>query len=92
MIFLVWSVDIVAVQNVLPEVLVNHTGTVPHSQLPQPRDPQQQVLIVNEGVGATTQALVVVPLRPVQTVQEGALSKLDQHLVWAWSSLLLTRA
>lgn len=59
---------------------MNGTGIVAHSQLPQPRDPQQQVLIVNEGVGATAQALIVVPLRPVQTVQEGALSKLDQRL------------
>lgn len=91
LLFLVRRVDIVAVQNVLTEVLVNHTGVVAHPQLPQPRGSQQQVLIVDEGVGATTQALIVVPLCPVQTVQEWALSKLDQNLGWAWSSLLLTQ-
>lgn len=90
LIFFIWGVDVIAVQNVLTEVLMNHTGVVAHPQLPQPREPQQQVLIVDEGVGAATQALVVVPLRPVQTVQEWTLSKLDQHLGWAWSSLLLT--
>lgn len=69
---------------------MNHTGVIAHAQLPQPWGSQEQVLIVDEGVGATPQALVVVPLCPVQTVQEWALSKLDQKLGWAWSSLLLT--
>lgn len=80
LIFFVRRVDIITVQNVLPEVFMNHTGVVAHPKLPQPRGPQEQVLIVDEGVGATLQALVVVPLCPVQTVQEWALSKLDQQL------------
>lgn len=90
--FFVRRVDVIAVQNVLPEIFMNHTGVVAYPQLPQPRDPQEQVLVVDERMGAAPQALVVVPLCPVQTVQEWALSKLDQKLGWAWSSLLLTLA
>lgn len=67
--FFVWGVDIVAAQNVLVEVLVHHSGVIADPQLPQPRSPQQQVLIVDEGVGAAAQALVVVPFGPIQTVQ-----------------------
>ncbi|KAL0616352.1 hypothetical protein AAY473_013199 [Plecturocebus cupreus] len=54
-------VDIIAAQNVLPEVFMHQTGVIADLQLPQPRNPQQQVLIVDEGVGAMAQALVVVP-------------------------------
>lgn len=67
--FFVWGVDVVAAQNVLVEVLVHHSGVIVDPQLPQPRSPQQQVLIVDEGVGAAAQALVVVPFGPIQTVQ-----------------------
>lgn len=38
-------------------------------QLPQPWNPQQHVLIVDEGMGAVAQALIVVPFGPIQTVQ-----------------------
>jgi hypothetical protein len=41
-------------------------------------------------VGAMAQALVVVPLGPVQIVQEWTLGKLDHQLGFAWPSLLLT--
>jgi hypothetical protein len=86
----VWRVDIIAAQNVLTEVLMHHTGVIAHPQLPQPWKPQQQVLVVDEGVGAMAQALVVVPLGPVQIVQEWTLCKLDHQLGFAWPSLLLT--
>lgn len=69
LLFLVWRVDVIATQNVLAEVLMHHTGVIADPQLPQPWNPQQQVLIVDEGVGAMAQALVVVPFGPVQTVQ-----------------------
>lgn len=69
LLFLVWGVDIVAAQNVLAEVLMHHAGVIADPQLPQPRNPQQQVLIVDEGVGAVAQALVVVPFGPIQAVQ-----------------------
>lgn len=69
LLFFVRRVDIIAAQNVLTEVLMYHTGIIADPQLPQPRSPQQQVLIVDEGVGATAQALVVIPFGPVQTVQ-----------------------
>lgn len=62
-------VDIIAAQNVLTEVLMHHTGVIADPQLPQPRNAQQHVLVVDEGVGAMAQASVVVPFGPVQTVQ-----------------------
>lgn len=80
LLFLVWGVDIVAAQNVLAEVLMHHAGVIADPQLPQPRNPQQQVLIVDEGVGATAKALVVVPFGPIQAVQQWALGKLDHKL------------
>ena len=69
LLLLVWGVDVVAAQNVLAEVLVHHSGVIADPQLLQPWSPQQQVLIVDEGVGAAAQALVVVPFGPIQTVQ-----------------------
>lgn len=69
LLFLVRRVDVIAAQNVLAEVLMHHTGVIADPQLPQPRNPQKQVLIVDEGVGTTAQALVVVPFGPIQTVQ-----------------------
>lgn len=47
------------------EVLMYHTGVIADPQLPQPWSPQQQIVIVDEGVGASAQALVVVPFGPV---------------------------
>lgn len=69
LLFLVWRVDIIAAQNVLTEILMHHTGVIADPQLPEPWNPQQQVFIVDEGVGAVAQALVVVPFGPIQTVQ-----------------------
>lgn len=48
---------------------MHHTGVIADPQLPEPWNPQQQVFIVDEGVGAVAQALVVVPFGPIQTVQ-----------------------
>lgn len=78
--FPVCGVDVVAAQNVLAEVLMHHAGVIADPQLPQPRSPQQQVLIVDEGVRAAAKALVVVPLGPIQAVQQWALGKLDCEL------------
>lgn len=69
LLFFVWRVDVIAAHNVILEVLVYHTGVIADPQLPQPWNPQQQVLIIDEGAGATAQALVVVPFGPIQTVQ-----------------------
>lgn len=65
LLFLVWRVDVVAAQNILAEVLMHHTGVIADPQLPQPWNPQQQVLIIDERVGAMAQALVVVPFGPI---------------------------
>lgn len=68
LLLLVRGIDGIAALDVLAEVLGHRAGVIADPQLPQPGRPQQQVLVVDEGVGASPQTLVVVPFGPVQTV------------------------
>lgn len=77
---LVFRVYIIAAQDFLLEVIVDHTGVVLHLQLPHAWDTQQQVLVIDVRLRAVRrQGLVVVPLGPVQVVQQGTLCILQRR-------------
>ena len=71
-------VDVEAALDFVLEVAVHLAGVVLDLDLAHARDPQQHVLVVDEGPLSTGQWLVVVPLGPVEAVQQGALSILSR--------------
>ena len=72
-------VDVEAALDFVLEVAVDLAGVVLDLDLAHSRHPQQHVLVVDEGPLPTGQRLVVVPLGPVEAIQQGALSILSQE-------------
>lgn len=57
-------------------------GVVEDLDLPHPGHAQQHVLVVDEGLVSGVQGLAVVPLGPVEAIQQGALSILLPFQQW----------
>jgi len=72
-------VDVEASRDLVLEVAVDLAGVVLDLDLAHAWDTQQHVLIVDEGPVSTGQGLVVVPLSPVEAVQQGALGILSTN-------------
>lgn len=64
--------------NLVSEVAVDIAGVVEDLDLPHSGDPQQHVLIVDEGLVPGVHGLVIVPFSPVEAIQQWALSILFQ--------------
>lgn len=72
-----WSINVEAVVDFIPQILVDGAGLVADFDLPEPRHPEQEILIVDETL-ILWQALVVVPNLPVHAIKEGPLSELQR--------------
>lgn len=72
------GVEVVAFQNFSLQVLVDGAGLVANFDLPQPRYPKEEVLIVDEAL-ILRQALVVVPYFPVHAIEERPLCELQSE-------------
>lgn len=68
-VLLLLIVDVETSCDLVLEVVVDLAGVVSDLDLPHPGDPQQHVLIVNEGLASAVQRPVVVPSRPVEAIQ-----------------------
>lgn len=64
------------------EVVADIAGVVEDLDLPHSGDAQQQVLVVDEGLVSGVQGLVIVPFRPVEAIQQRALSILFGFGQW----------
>lgn len=68
------TVDIEASFDLIPEVAGDRAGVVLNPDLPDPGDTEQQVLVVDERL--VSQGRSIVPLCPVEAVQQRALGEL----------------
>ena len=71
-----WGVHVVAVLDLVSQVLVDGAGLVADFDLSEARHPQEEILIVDETV-IVWQTLVVVPHFPVHAVEEWPLCELQ---------------
>lgn len=75
-VLIAWSINVKAVGDFIPQIFVDGAGLVADFDLPEPRHPEEEILIVDETL-ILWQALVVVPDLPVHAVKEGPLSELQ---------------
>lgn len=78
-------IDIVAVVNFVPQVLVDRTGLIAHFELPETWDAQQEVLVVDQTL-VFWETLVVVPKLPVHAIKKGAFCELQ--IMFSLSSVM----
>lgn len=76
-----WGVHVVAVLDLVPQIFMDGTGLIPHFDLPKPRHPKKEVLIVDETL-ILWKALVVVPYLPVHAAEKRPLCELHVDTVW----------
>lgn len=71
-----WGVHIVAFLNLFSQIFVDGAGLVADFDLPEPRHPKEEVLIVDEAL-IFWQAFVVVPHLPVHAIYERTFCELE---------------
>lgn len=70
-----WGVHVVAVLNLVSQVLMDGAGLIADFDLPEPWHPEEEVLVVDETL-ILWEALVVVPYLPVHAIEERPLCEL----------------